>query len=79
MIRKGLIRARARVCVVVCVKGRIMTKKKDFCLNEGERKKKAKRMTEIEKEKEAKWIKLVIQRSHMVSGTRCPAGSDPVK
>ena len=24
-------------------------------------------------------FKLVIQGSHMVSGTQCPAGSDPVK
>ena len=26
-----------------------------------------------------KEAQLVIQGSHMVSGTRCPAGSDPVK
>ena len=25
------------------------------------------------------YAQLVIQGSHMVSGTRCPAGSDPVK
>ena len=36
------------------------------------------RESERERERERK-RELVIQGSHMVSGTRCPAGSDPVK
>ena len=32
-----------------------------------------------EEEEEEEEEELVIQGSHMVSGTRCPAGSDPVK
>ena len=38
-----------------------------------------KRLVMENKEQEGAVSELVIQGSHMVGGTRCPAGSDPVK